>query len=134
MKHLVCTSLCFLIPAVKGFIKGRKTMPVLNVCTAIASANFWRCPEDGVRYKADIIIARTNFLVHQYFLIRYFSLPNLLLDTVVAGTFLKSREGSKHWDKWHMLFHILSITSTTRLLHHHNPRTCRPSPRTPSLP
>ena len=132
MKHLVCTSLCFLIPAIKGFLKGRKTMPVLNMCTAVASANFWRHPEDGVRYKADIIIARTNFLIHQYFLIRYFSVPNLILDVAVAGAFLKSREGGNHWDKWHVLFHLLSVTSTTRLLHHHTPRTYQPARHAPS--
>lgn len=122
-KSLVFTSLCFFIPAAKGFMNGLKLLPFMNACTAIASVNHWRDPVMWDKKNiTDVIIANSNFLLHQYYLHKYFCAEFVILDLAVMTAFLKSQQRKKHWGKWHMLFHMLTITATTRLLHCHTPQ------------
>ena len=67
---LVCTSLSFLLPAVKGLKGGKKMIPLIDTAASIASINHWRNPKDDLRFKIDKLCARTAFVSNGYLAIK----------------------------------------------------------------
>ena len=98
---LVITSACFLIPAFRGWKRKKRLLPIVNATTAIVSMNYWRKPEDGLRRKIDFIVAKSNFVLHHFFIDpRFFP-----LDGIIGLCWSMSKKGGKNWEIWHALFH-----------------------------
>ena len=105
MWHLVITSAWFLIPATRGFRKGKRLLPFLNTSTSLVSMNYWRNPTPGWRRELDYALAKFNFAIHHLHL-----KPSDIPTDISVGLFwLLSKRGGKHWALWHGLFHT-SVT------------------------
>ena len=103
MWHLVITSAWFLIPAVKGFKKGKRTLPLINTVTSLASMNYWRDPKPGWRRTVDYTLAKTNFAVHHL----YMKPGDVPVDLSVGLFWWLSNRGGPRWPLWHTLFHAM---------------------------
>ena len=101
MIPLVITSGLFMLPAIRGFRKKKKFMPLVNTCTSLVSMNYWRNPKKGIRQTMDYTLAKTNFVLH--FL--QAKTEHTPLAMFVSICWLKSSEAGKHWPVWHTLFH-----------------------------
>lgn len=101
-----------MIPAIKGFRKKKKLLPVLNTATSLVSMNYWRNPTPGIRREMDYLLAKTNFVVHHLY-----ATPKLLPIDLIIGTFWTlSRMGGRGWIKWHALFHTSAATGMILIL------------------
>jgi hypothetical protein len=56
---LTVSSLSFLLPSLKAFRSRRFYLSGVYLCTALASANYWRRPEYGRRRNLDLAVSRT---------------------------------------------------------------------------
>ena len=52
-------------PSLQGMEKKEK---VTSNCECHNSQNYWRKPEDGLRRKIDFIVAKSNFVLHHFFI------------------------------------------------------------------
>lgn len=101
MIPLVITSGLFMLPAIRGFKRKKKLMPIVNTCTSLASMNYWRNPIKGVRQSIDFTLAKTNFILH----ILHSTPEHIPLAAIVLRCWQKSVEGGRNWVLWHTLFH-----------------------------
>jgi len=123
--YLVITSFHFLIPAFFAFYKNLYFPSQILFLVSFASANYWRNPSPGLRYKMDIIIARTSFV---YFLIQGLTKvknPTLQLigyPIIIFSLYCykKSRdlnnEGNSYYILYHMIFHLTTIIVQTIII------------------
>ena len=103
MWHLVVTSACFMIPAIRGFRKGKRLLPSLNTATSLVSMNYWMDPTPGWRRTMDFTLAKTNYMVHHF----YMKPRDIPLDIGIGLCWLMSNRGGKVWHRWHAVFHGL---------------------------
>ena len=103
MWHLVFTSACFLIPAAKGFKKGKRVLPIVNTATSLVSMNYWRDPKPGWRREVDYALAKTNFAIHHL----YLKPRHIPMDLSIGLFWWLSNRGGKYWSAWHAMFHSM---------------------------
>ena len=103
---LVLTSACFLIPAVRGWRKKKRLLPVMNATTALVSMNYWRNPTDGLRRRVDYIVAKSNFILHHFYVDPKF----LPLDGPIGMCWFMSKLNGPQWKRWHAAFHCTAVT------------------------
>ena len=106
MIPLVITSGLFMLPAIRGFKRKKRLMPIVNTCTSLASMNYWRNPIKGVRQSMDYTLAKTNFILH----ILQSKYEHIPLAVITFGCWRKSVEGGRNWVLWHTLFHTSVIS------------------------
>ena len=98
---LVITSSLFMLPAIRGFRRKKRFMPLVNACTSIVSMNYWRKPTKGVRQNMDFSLAKTNFILH-FIQAKTEHTP---LAMFMGLCWWKSTENGRNWPVWHTLFH-----------------------------
>jgi hypothetical protein len=115
---LTMTSLTFLIPAVFASYKNLYIPSRILFLLSLASANYWRNPCPGLRYKMDIIMARTSFV---YFFIQGVTKvkdPTLQLigyPTIALSLYCYKKaahlnnNGNSLFVPYHMVFHLTTI-------------------------
>ena len=106
MLPLVVTSICFVIPGVINFRRGRKVRGVVDCGMALVSANHWRDPRPGWRYNLDRVCAVGTAVVHGVQ-----PNPNANVGILVISAWLKSwnahlRGGD--FRPWHVCFHAIT--------------------------
>lgn len=112
MLPLVLSSTLFMIPAIRGFRKRKRLLPILNTATSLVSMNYWRNPTPGSRRQVDYLLAKTNFVIHHLY-----AKPCVLpLDLVIGGFWFLSNMGGKNWVRWHAAFHVASATGMNLIL------------------
>jgi len=103
---LVFTSACFLIPSYRGWKRKKKILALANATTSLVSMNHWRKPQDGFRKNLDYMVAKSNFVLHHFFIDpRFFP-----LDGIIGLFWFMSKKGGKNWEKWHGLFHASVVS------------------------
>ena len=98
---LVVTSGLFMLPAIRGFRRGKRFMPIVNACTSLVSMNYWRRPTKGIRRTMDFTLAKTNFVLH-FLQAKSEHTP---LGVFIGICWWKSTEAGRNWSRWHTLFH-----------------------------
>ena len=101
MIPLVITSGLFMFPAIRGFRRRKRFMPIVNTLTSLVSMNYWRKPTKGVRQTMDFTLAKANFVLH--FL--QAKTEHTPLAMFIGVCWWKSTESGENWQLWHALFH-----------------------------
>lgn len=101
MIPLVITSSLFMLPAIRGFRRRKRFMPMVNACTSLVSMNYWRKPTEGFRRTMDFALAKTNFVLH--FL--QATSEHTPMGMFIGVCWCKSTEAGRNWPIWHVLFH-----------------------------
>ena len=112
---LVVSSTFFLIPGIFAFSCSLYLFGVVSAVTTAVSVNYWRNAVEGYRRTADLITAKTSFVIYFFFGCMYIRDPVLLAIGVpgcVCIIFcyaMSSRYWAldlPHWKWFHMMFHL----------------------------
>lgn len=113
--NLITSSTFFLLPVIYGFHTKKYTLTTLTLVTTMASINYWRRPEPGMRKNLDLFLNKASGII--YFVYGYNNVSNIVIRTFgytngfMILTFyniscILYQTKSSHWEYFHMLFHL----------------------------
>jgi hypothetical protein len=65
-KWFVLTSACFFVPTVKHFLNQNYFYAIITLSNAVASINYWRNTNNGMRRMVDLSVGRATFAYSVY--------------------------------------------------------------------
>ena len=119
--YLILSSSFFSIPALYGFLRGHRVLPMLSILAAGTSIRYWTNPSNESFLRADQLISRTTGLIYTIYGIWTIEAPQtkmifcldivLMLSSYHSSCLLYNSPYHELWIPVHMMFHYYCTLS-----------------------